>query len=418
MSAPGRAHGAVDALVVGAGPAGCATAWHLARRGIRVLLVDAQAFPRSKPCGDAVSPGALPLLEEMGLAQRLSAVGAARIPGWSIRARDGTWFHGRHRDGGSRAPKEGIGLPRSELDQLLLSAALEAGARFLPRQRVFRLRVRQGRARGVVARGPDGAERELAARLVVGADGLRSRVARLLGPLTRGSRQRLALVGRFDRWNGGGVPRDAVAFGELRFVPDGVVGRAPLGGGRWNVTAVVPADRARDISTDALAFYRRRLALADLGHLCDRELAGPLEVTGPFEVEPATTAAPGVLLAGDAAGYFDPLTGQGVYRALVGGRLAAAAAARLLARPEREAVELRRYRKGLARFLRPSRRVQRLVDALAFRPGGLELLARFLARRPALADLLVDVTGDRLPPGALASPRRWLGALRGTRAAP
>lgn len=418
MSAPGRAYGPVDALVVGAGPAGCATAWHLARRGIRVLLVDAQAFPRSKPCGDAVSPGALPLLEELGLGGDLSAVGAARIAGWSIRTRDGTWFRGRHRDGGSSAPKEGIGLPRSELDQLLLSAALEAGARFLPRHRVFRLRVRQGRPRGVVARGPDGAERELPARLVVGADGLRSRVARLLGPPTRGSRERLAMVGRFDGRNGGGRPRDAVAFGELRFVPDGVVGRAPIGGGRWNVTAVVPAARAPEISDDALAFYRRRLALADLGHLCDRKPAGPLEVTGPFEVEPATTAAPGVLLAGDAAGYFDPLTGQGVYRALFSGRLAADAAARLLARPEREDIELGRYRKALARFLHPSRRVQRLVDAAAFRPGGLEMLAHLLAWRPGLADLLVDVTGDRLPPGALASPRRWLGALRRGRAAP
>lgn len=416
MSAPGR----VDALVVGAGPAGCAAAWHLARRGIRVSLVDAHDFPRSKPCGDAVSPGALPLLEEMGLGEALAVAGAARIGGWRMRSRKGTWFRGRHRDDGSPAPKEGIGLPRAELDQLLLSAAVEAGARFLPRHRVFRLRVRDGRARGVVARGPDGTERELPARLVVGADGLRSRVARLLGPPVRGRRERLALVGRFQGANGPAGsrrPNDRPRFGELRFVPGGVVGRAPLGAGRWNVTAVVPAARAREISEDALGFYRSRLALADLGHMCDRELMGPLEVTGPFEVEPAATAAPGVLLAGDAAGYFDPLTGQGVYRALATGRLAAAAVARILARPERGTAERRRYKKALARFLRPSRRVQRLVDAIVFRSGGLELMARLLARQPGLTDLLVDVTGDRLPPAALVSPQRWLGALGGAGAA-
>lgn len=92
-----------DALIVGAGPAGSSLAWRLASAGARVLLIDATAFPRSKPCGDALSPGATPFLREMGVVRSLRDAGAHSLRGWRIQTPSGRWFEGRF-----AAPRTGV----------------------------------------------------------------------------------------------------------------------------------------------------------------------------------------------------------------------------------------------------------------------------------------------------------------------
>jgi flavin-dependent dehydrogenase len=124
---------------------------------------------------------------------------------------------------------------------------------------------------------------------------------------------------------------------------------------------------------------------------------------------------------GDAAGYFDPLTGQGIHRALVTARLAARTIPGLLedrvrsrsgqpggsGPPDfREKVRLERYARELERILGPGRRVQREVDRAVSRPGLMEDLGVLLEKRPGLGSLLLEVTGDRLGPAALLRPDR------------
>jgi flavin-dependent dehydrogenase len=121
---------------------------------------------------------------------------------------------------------------------------------------------------------------------------------------------------------------------------------------------------------------------------------------------------------GDAAGYFDPFTGQGIYRALYTARLAAPAVLGSLERPAEESAWLARYEEQLRRLLRPGRWAQRLVDAVVSRPPLLDATARLMASYPGLADLLVDVTGDRLPPATLLDPRRLWRASRDRAAGP
>lgn len=408
-----------EALVVGGGPAGSSLALRLARRGRRVRLLDAAAFPRSKPCGDCLSPGATPILRELGVLGAVEARRPGRLLGWRLRTPGGVWFGGRFSPHRGTAPPVGYALPREELDHILLSAAVDQGVEFLPRRRVFRLLWNDGRVRGVVARNRSGATEEHRAGLVIGADGLRSAVARRLGPVRRGSTPRLALVRRYA-----GLPGPA-GRGEMRIGAAGCLGYAPLGRARVNVTLVVHARRAPEISADREEFLRGALeAYGIAGQLEGARPTGPVQITGPFELSPTRITAPGALLVGDAAGYFDPFTGQGIFRALAGARLAAECADRILAGPPvagrpgcsrgtRETRLLGLYERRLGQMLRPAVRVQRLVDRVMSRAALAEAAGQLLRRRPGLASLLVDVAGDRVPAGALARPAAVLRALAG-----
>jgi flavin-dependent dehydrogenase len=410
--------GASDVLIIGAGPAGSSLAWRLARSGLQVRVLDARAFPRSKPCGDAISPGATPILAEIGVVHALREAGAAEISGWRVRAPDGTWFEGRYAEPGSAAPRTGLALARRELDAILLRAATDAGAEFLPRRRAFDLLRRDGRVVGVRARGPDGEVEDHPASFVVGADGLRSRIARLLGGVRLGDRGRLVMVGRFARVTESRrrvvAPTGAGArVGEVRISRTGVLGYAPIGLNRCNLTLVVPIADARGVAADPYAFFHSTVRrYGALEYIENGSLIGGLEVTGPFEVTPRRRTVPGALLVGDAAGYFDPLTGQGVYRALYGARLASRAILEALSQPAFEVASLGLYERDLDRSLVPSRRVQRMIDAVITRPELMGASARFLAEHPGIASMLIDVTGDRVPPVTLARPRAWLGAWR------
>ena len=394
-----------DVAVVGAGPAGSSLALRLARAGADVALLDARSFPRSKPCGDCLSPGATPLLRELDVLSDLETRDPGRLTGWRVRSPGGTWFAGRFDPGRGRGPPAGLSLPRRELDAALLAAARRAGARHLRRTRAVGMLREQGRARGLRIRDGRGRERELRARMVVGADGLRSTVARELGDVRTGPRSRIALVRRVR------APRGPRRTGELRLGRDGVLGLAPAGGNRYNVTLVVPRSAARAVSRSRQQYFRRRVRGYGLGDWC--ETAVPLseiEITGPFEVKPERLTSPGALLVGDAAGYFDPLTGQGIYRALATARLATRPILRSLADPAAEPAALGRYRGEARRLLSAGRRVQRWVDGAVTRPGVIDRLARLFSACPGIPSLLFDVTGDRLPARSLLRPDRLVRA--------
>ncbi len=393
-------------IVVGAGPAGSGTAIHLARRGLAPLLLDARVFPRSKPCGDAVSPGATPLLRELGVWDELCAGRPGTIDGWRIRSPGGRWFGGIYREDRPPSPPAGVAIDRRVLDATLLAAARAAGVEVREARRVFELVWRGDRVCGVRARGPDGEPETYRARMVVGADGLRSRVARLLGPVRTGPVPKLAIVARLEGVGAAGT------HGELRLSREGVLGSAPIGPDRANVTLVIPRSAARRLAPAPEGFLRAGIARYGLARrLGDARLVRPVDVTGPFEAAPGRRTAPGALLVGDAAGYFDPLTGQGVYAALRGAELAAETVVGALERPATEEARLGEYERALDRLLGPTRRVQRLVDGAVRRPWLIEPVAALLAARPGLAGLLLEVTGDRLPPAALLHPGEWLGAL-------
>jgi flavin-dependent dehydrogenase len=390
-----------DIIVVGAGPAGSVTALLLARAGVRVLLLDRHAFPRAKPCGDCLSAGASAVLRRLGLLGRVHALPHADLRGWRIVAPDGSAFTSHFAaTPRSRAVPHALAVERARLDAALLAAASEAGAEFRSRVHVRDLlRDDTGRIAGVLT--ADGA---LTARAVVGADGLRSIVATRLGVIRRAARLRkVSLTARLH------APGLARAAGEMHIGDGTVAGIAPVdAAGRCNVTVVADAARhGRAVAADPAAFAVA--ALAALPRLRDRMAwaalcDAPLCASGPFDRPVRRVIDDGCALVGDAAGYYDPFTGQGIHQALCSAELLAPVLLRALEGPAVTRRSLRPYALHRRRLLRAARALQHVIEAVVSRPRLACYVVARLAHAQPFADALLGVTAGLFGPSRLISP--------------
>lgn len=379
-----------DAVVVGGGPAGSATAARLAGAGWAVLLLDRAEFPRRKPCGECVNPAGVEALRRLGALEAVLAAGPAPLAGWLIRAGEADGFAGGFPEGTT-----GLGIAREVLDTVLLEHARARGVEVRTGARVRDL-LREGmRVRGVVASGAGGDE-EIPARVVVGADGLRSVVLRRLGLVRRPPRLRkVALTAHVRGAEGLGTR------GELRVRGGGCLGIAPVGGGLANASVVVAGPAVQGVGGDAAGCFDR--ALREYGFE-GVERVDEVLATGPFDWPVRRAVADGAVLVGDAAGYYDPFTGQGIFRALRGAELAAEAVGGALLRGDASAAALAGYERARRRAFGPGERMQRLVEAFVARPRALAAVSRRLGRSPELADALIRVTGDLEPVRSLLHP--------------
>ena len=300
-----------DVVICGAGPAGTMAAVILARAGVRVRLLDRARFPREKLCGDTLNPGALAVLARRGLLDVTRT--AVPISGMVVTDAAGVRVEGAYGD-----DITGRSLPRAVLDTALLRAAEAAGAE-IEEGVLVRAPQRDGeRVTGVIVAGRNGADRLLEASLTIAADGASSRLARALCLAHHAAKPR--------RWAAGAYFGDVsgmTGFGEMHVRPQAYIGIAPLPGGLANA-CVVTADRRAAARPDALLHD----TLASDPVLADRfgraRRISRVMCLGPLAVESARCGVPGLVLAGDSAGFIDPMTGDGLYFALRGAELAAA----------------------------------------------------------------------------------------------
>jgi flavin-dependent dehydrogenase len=201
------------------------------------------------------------------------------------------------------------------------------------------------------------------------------------------------------------------------------VGLAPVESGArpsaWNVTVVVQAPAAGGAPPgDPNALILASLKNAFPHWDRDPEIVGGPWASGPFDWPTRRITAPGVVLVGDAAGYFDPLTGQGIYRALRTAEWASEAIDSGLRRGRVSEEQLAEYDRKVRREFRWSRAVQRGVEAVLARRRVREIALGRLAATPDSLDRLLRVTGDVSPAAALLSPSWWLPLLRRPGATP
>jgi len=385
-------------IVVGGGPAGAATAFQLARAGVRVTILDRAHFPRDKPCSEYMSPQASRILDAMGVLEQIEQSGAAHLAGMRVRAPNGSTFHGRFADvDGFRGYRDrGLALRRTILDNLLLDRARAAGAVVREGVRVTALRRdSSGRVTGVDAIDAGGKTQMLSASVVVGADGLRSVVARRLDlAATRLAQRRMAFVTHFAGIEMGDS-------GEMHVERDGYLGLADVGGGMTNVAVVIPRTRAREASGDPAAFVEAWIARRR--HLAPRFAKAvrvtPVLATGPFASAARRAWAPGAALVGDAADFYDPFTGEGIYAALRGAELLAPRIIDALAAttPADRDAPLRAYDIARIAEFRGKWAVEQIIGVAVTFPAVMNVAARSLALRPHMAHTIVGVTGDFVP---------------------
>ena len=389
-----------DVAIVGAGPAGSATATFLAERGYSVALIDRARFPRSKPCGEYVSPEARRILDRLVAPGELAAEQPAMLEGMRVVSPDGTSFIGRfsatHMYRGYS--DQGIALPRSVLDLHLVQLARHRGATLLERTKLDSFDPPTSRSRTLYLR-QGNRSFTISARLLVGADGIHSRVAKQLRVARRGALNRVALVAHAVGVDG------MQLLGEMHVIKQAYVGLAPVGRGLTNVSVVVDTKRQGIGGKPGEWFHRVIQEVPEVHQrLSKAEFVSPIVGAGPFARSSTRATADRAVLVGDAADFYDPFTGEGIYAALRGAELVAELISPFLESDQLDVRQLQVYDQARRRDFRGKWLVERIIAWAVGHPLALNHVARRLKSKPELADLLVGVTGDFVPPSQVLRP--------------
>jgi geranylgeranyl reductase family protein len=356
-----------DVAIVGGGPAGSSCAAFCALSGLRTLVLEREKFPREKVCGDCLNPSCWSVLERLGVSQRVRDLPHSKLSSVEFIAIDGH--------------KVSVGLPsgsnceisvkRSLFDDLLLSRARETGADVHEHTTVTALR-HNNRWRIETVSGET-----YEARILIGADGRNSSVARLCNLLPRPARERVALQAHVP------LPRDFGHRVVLQFLPEGYSGQAPVNETELNLCLVgtpPTVSRLRQWAEDQFQLPANQ----------------SWRTITPLTRSPILSARGNLFFIGDAACVVEPFTGEGIYYALRSGELAANAITNLFRAGDPRSA-LSDFTRAHAEMFRGRLWINRLARAAVVRPRLGSLFIHVARIHPATLKLLT---------AKIVSPRR------------
>ena len=347
-----------DVAIVGGGPAGSSCAASCAMTGLQCLVIDREKFPREKVCGDCLNPSCWPVLERLGLVDKVRDLPHSKLCSVAFIAIDGREVSV---DLPSGADCE-ISVKRSLFDDLLLRQARELGANVQEQTTVTGLS-RNGDWKIETASG-----QTFHARMLIGADGRNSTVAHLCNLLPRPARERVALQAHIS------LPRD---FGNrivLQFLREGYSGQAPVNETQLNLCLV---------GTPPTILKLRRWAECQFQLPSDQ---GWRSIT-PLTRSSVPSSHENLFFIGDAARVVEPFTGEGIYYALRSGELAANAIAKIL-RGDDQKLALRNFTRAYCDMYRGRLWINRLSRAAVVRPQLGSLLIHVARLYPSIMKLL------------------------------
>ena len=383
-----------NVVVVGAGPSGAATALVLGRAGHSVTVLDRSHFPRDKACGEGLMPPGVGVLRRLGLLEDVMATRAPRLGGVMYTHPRGVAAYAPFPTPPDRGAPWGLGVRRTVFDAVLVDAL----------RREPRITLLEGvRATGLLRDGSDSiigvatASESVLADVVVAADGLHSPMRAAAG--WNGPTQTPGRYGLAGHWavDVGHLDRIVVTFADRQEWY-----QAPVGPELLLVSTLGDRRRIGATARDYAAAARSTLPALREAELVERPLA-----TGQFRQRPHTIAGDGLFLVGDAAGYDDPTTGEGIgVGLLLAERLGYHLTALLSGAVDRSTAEAH-YRRDHARLHHNRSRVTALALLMAQRPRLSRRAVAASARRPQALETLLGVNCGYWGFGRL-TPRDWL----------
>ena len=355
-----------DVAIVGGGPAGSSCAAFCALAGLHTLVLERERFPREKVCGDCLNPSCWPVLEQLGLAQRVLDLPHSKLTAVEFIAIDG---HKAVVDLPTGDDCE-VSVKRSLFDDLLLRHACDLGAQVHEATIVTSLAHK--RDWSILT----GAGETFRTRVLIGADGRNSTVARLRNLLPRPARERVALQTHIP------LPRN---FGErivLQFLREGYSGQAPVNETELNLCLV---GRPPTISKLRQWAQRHFEIPADQ----------PWRTITPLTRAPVPCAHENLLFIGDTARVVEPFTGEGIYYAIRSGELAAAAIAKIFTGEEKE-LALREFARACAEMYRGRLWINRVARAAVLSPHIASILIQAARVQPILRLLTAKIVSPKL----------------------
>jgi flavin-dependent dehydrogenase len=360
-----------DVVVVGGSLAGASTAIHLARRGLDVQIIDRAAFPRSKACGEGLFPRGVEALDDLGILnpvlEQARIINSVRLQmgDVSVEGSVGSWAYPT------------IGIRRDMLDATLLAQAQSEGVEVHSDVTAVDL-IRSGTG----FRGVQTSEGDYEARAIVLADGLRSRMRRVAGLDALISRQRYGVSAHY-------LLEEECASQVQIYILDGhEIYVTPVGERTLNVALLTGKEGAKRLAGDLSHSFEAIIQDGGVLPLDAKLLDGPL-AAGPFPARARREWSANLLLVGDAAGFFDGISGEGMSLALITSKLAAEAVYQFLqSGSSRHFVGYERAKRGL---VRNSNLLARVSLFVASHPSVGRHFLRNLSNRPATFEKILKI---------------------------
>jgi len=382
-----------DAIIIGAGPAGCASALFLHRSGYEVLVLDRASFPRDKVCGEFISPAADSILDDLGVLSSIEQEEPERVRGVFISSYEGPEL------GIDYPPiKKGQGnptslsVPRFLLDNLLIQRLKNVGIKVLEKHRVDDFIFDSGNVSGVTVRDYENKKFNIAAKVIIDAGGRNAISLRRLN--LKNNIKGEGKIAIAAHWKNVRLPQ---AYCYMHVGYPGYTGIAQVGQDIVNAVMITGAYQLRGQSIKE--FYKNGI------HKNKKRkelLEGAELVEEPRTVESLafSVKAPqcgGLMLVGDAAGFIDPFTGEGIYLSLRSAQIATTTLDGAFKELNFSRNKLAEYEQARINEFSAKFTLSRVLQKVIYNRRLCDSVVKNLLKNPSLADEMVGVIGDYLP---------------------
>lgn len=399
-----------DVLVIGGGPAGCAAALGFNQLGFRAILCDQAKFPRDKVCGEFISPAADPILDRLGVLRSIQALTPKRLKGVAISSYEGEELVIDYpcQPGRLERPTS-LSVPRYVLDSIFVEQVKRAGVEVREQNKITGFLFDKGCVAGIRGWDENKTSFVLRAPLVIDAGGRNSLSLKKFS-LKRGS-SRKGKIAMAAHWRGAQIADD---YCYMHVSRPGYTGISSVGEDRANVVLVVDRNSMNGKKPDS--FYRDTVMKNRLRRriLQNAKCAGSVRAVESLSFSVKPVPCGGLLLVGDATGFIDPFTGEGIYLSLRSSEIAVEVASAALKKSDFSREFLKAYEKKRKQEFDKKFFLSRILQKLIYNRFFCDRAVKVLKQKRDLAEILVGTIGDLTPAERVVS-FRFLSKLAGPR---